>query len=145
MMIETASKAPSKRLGWVSKLLLGAAALVLGTVVIAAFWINSIFSAHPKYNISIAHPALANEVTVQRDAYAIPHIQAQSEEDAFFALGYVHAQDRFWQMTLTKHFTQGRLTELFGDMVLDADISARTLNLQRKVDEAWPAKPMPLV
>ena len=120
---------------------LALAALIALALLIGAIFLNNLFSAKSDYDLRIEHPALTNAVIVQRDEFAIPHIEAQSEEDAFFALGFVHAQDRFWQMTVTKHFTQGRLTELFGEAVLDADISARTLNLGKKIDEAWAAMP----
>ena len=49
-----------------------------------------------------------------RDRYAVPHILSRTDRDAFFGLGFVHAQDRLWQMTLMRRTVQGRLSEISG-------------------------------
>lgn len=64
---------------------------------------------------------LNEEVTVFYDAYGIPHIYSQNNEDAFRTLGYVHAQDRLWQMELLRRIAKGRLSEVFGADLLDTD------------------------
>jgi penicillin amidase len=66
-------------------------------------------------------------VTVIRDSNGIPHIYAETEHDLFVAQGYVHAQDRFWQMDFWRHIGQGRLSELFGESQLETDLFLRTL------------------
>jgi len=63
-------------------------------------------------------PGLGQDVRVRWDPYAIPYLEARSEADLFFAQGYVHAQDRLWQMDLNRHFFSGRLAEIFGDRPL---------------------------
>ena len=65
--------------------------------------------------------------TVQRDELGIPTITASSNDDLFFAQGYVHAQDRFWEMDFRRHVTSGRLSELFGESQLGTDSFLRTL------------------
>lgn len=70
-------------------------------------------------------------VEVIRDANAVPHIFAESMRDAYFALGYVHAQDRLWQMELMRRFGAGRLSEIFGTATVAADRYARILGLYR--------------
>lgn len=68
-------------------------------------------------------------VTVRRDAYGIPFIEAQNSEDLAMAIGYVHASDRLAQMTGFKLLSQGRLAEMAGPVMLDLDIYMRTMNL----------------
>ena len=60
-------------------------------------------------------PGLQEEVEVVRDGYGIPHIFARNRKDLFFAVGFVHAQDRLWQMDLIRRISEGRLSEIFGD------------------------------
>jgi penicillin G amidase len=74
-------------------------------------------------------------IEVLRDRHGIPHIFARSLEDAHFALGYVHAQDRLWQMEMQRRIGSGRLAEILGPAALDADRFMRTLGL-RHVAEA---------
>ncbi|MCP5433539.1 MAG: penicillin acylase family protein [Alphaproteobacteria bacterium] len=69
------------------------------------------------------------EVTVTRDVHGVPHIRAADREDAFFGLGYVHAQDRLWQMVFTRAAGEGRLAEMLGEPAVDADILLRTADL----------------
>lgn len=68
-------------------------------------------------------------VEIVRDRWGVPHIFAGSDEDAYFALGYVHAQDRLFQLDLTRHVSQGRLAELVGEPGLDLDLLFRTIDL----------------
>ncbi|MCL6650356.1 MAG: penicillin acylase family protein, partial [Chloroflexi bacterium] len=70
-------------------------------------------------------PGLQAHVEVVRDRWGIPHIYAQSEDDLFFAQGYVHAQDRLWQMDLCRRAALGTLAEVFGERALAADRAAR--------------------
>lgn len=58
---------------------------------------------------------LQEEVHIYRDEYGVPHIYAQNQEDLFFAQGYVHAQDRFWQMEFWRHVGAGRISEIAGE------------------------------
>ena len=51
----------------------------------------------------------------------MPHINAQNQHDAYTALGYVHAQDRLWQMELIRRISAGRLSEIFGEKLIDTD------------------------
>ncbi len=79
--------------------------------------------------------ALRSEVTVQRDDKGIPQIYADNSEDLFFAQGYVHAQDRFFEMDFRRHVTAGRLAELVGDGALDTDKYVRTLGWRRVAEQ----------
>lgn len=74
---------------------------------------------------------LQDQVEIYRDEYGVPHIYAQNEADLFFAQGYVHAQDRFWQMEFWRHVGQGRLSEIVGEATLDSDKFIRTMGWNR--------------
>ncbi len=70
-------------------------------------------------------------VEVVRDRFAVPHIEAASPRDASFALGFVHAQDRLWQMEFQRRLGAGRLAEILGAQALPGDRFMRTLGLYR--------------
>lgn len=81
-------------------------------------------------------PGLDQPVTVIRDRDGIPHIHAASAHDAYAALGYVHAQDRLWQMEMARRAGAGRLSEVLGgqDVLLRTDRLMRTLGLYRRAE-----------
>ena len=74
-------------------------------------------------------------VEIVRDSSGVPHIYASTEHDLFFAQGFVHAQDRFWQMDFWRHIGSGRLSEMFGESQLDTDKFLRTLGWARVAQE----------
>lgn len=86
----------------------------------------------PDYNANLQLPGLSAEVEVLYDNYAIPHIYAQNEEDLFYAFGYVHAQDRLFQMEMLRRLADGRLAELFGDKALASDKFFRMLSFREQ-------------
>lgn len=74
---------------------------------------------------------LQGSVDIYRDSWGVPHIYADSSHDLFVAEGYVHAQDRFWQMEFWRHIGSGRLSEMFGSATLGEDRFIRTLGWDR--------------
>ena len=78
--------------------------------------------------------SLKKEVTVIRDKWGIPHVYADSEEDLFFAQGYIHAQDRLWQMEFFRRLASGTLSEILGEATLDLDTYMRTVGLRRAAE-----------
>ena len=80
---------------------------------------------------------ISSPVKIIRDAAGIPHIFASTDPDAFFALGYVHAQDRLWQMEMHRRIGAGRLSEIFGEKTLKTDQFLRTLGVYRAASKAW--------
>ena len=78
-------------------------------------------------------------VEIIRDRYDIPHCFAESASDALFALGYVQAQDRLWQMQWSRRAAMGRLAEIAGPEALAVDRFCRTLGIGRASQEAWDA------
>ncbi len=80
-------------------------------------------------------PGLQQQVQVYRDPLGIPHIYAESEHDLFFAQGYVHAQDRFWQMEFWRRIGAGRLSEILGPSALEDDRFIRTVGWHRTAQQ----------
>ena len=74
---------------------------------------------------------LHETVEVITDRYGVPHIYAQNEDDLFFAQGYIHAQERLWQMEFNRRIGSGRLSEIFGELALEPDRFARRVGMHR--------------
>ncbi|EAU47498.1 penicillin acylase family protein [Salipiger bermudensis] len=96
-------------------------------VVLLVYYLAS--RSLPEYDKDLAVAGAAAEIEIVRDNAAVPHIFARSDRDAYFGLGYAHAQDRIWQMVLMRRTAQGRLSEVFGRRTLDTDILMRRLDL----------------
>ncbi|KPV48589.1 penicillin amidase, partial [Kouleothrix aurantiaca] len=93
--------------------------------------------ALPQTSGSIKVQGPSAPVEIVRDSDAVPHIRAQSETDALFGLGYVHAQDRLWQMEFQRRIGNARLSEFAGPSQLDTDKFLRTLGVARAAKTAW--------
>ena len=76
---------------------------------------------HPTYNGELELANISDKVTVYYDEVGVPHINAENQKDAYTALGYVHAQDRLWQMELIRRIAAGRLAEVFGKELVRTD------------------------
>ena len=103
------------------------AGVVVIALVAAGFVVWTIQRSFPQLSGTVAVAGLGGDVTVQRDVLGIPTITAGDSHDLFFAQGYVHAQDRFWEMDFRRHVTAGRVSELFGESQLATDKFLRTL------------------
>ena len=97
-----------------------------------AFAWGWIHESLPALDGEVRANGLAADVEVLRDGDGIPHLFAKSERDGAFALGYVHAQDRLWQMEFQRRIAQGRLSEFLGERAYDTDRLFRTLGIQRQ-------------
>jgi penicillin amidase len=84
----------------------------------------------PVYKGSLPLQNLQEEVSVYYDDFGVPHIFAESEKDAYMALGYVHAQDRLWQMELIRRLAAGRLAEILGKDLIETDKFFRGLGIE---------------
>jgi len=112
---------------------LGLALVALAVIAaIVAVWF--VRRPWPQTDGTIAVAGLSAPVQVTRDALGVPQIWAANEHDLFFAQGYVHAQDRLWQMEMNRHVSGGSLAELFGPAVVDADKGLRTFGLRRAAE-----------
>ncbi|HKW52991.1 MAG TPA: penicillin acylase family protein [Stellaceae bacterium] len=94
-------------------------------------------SSLPQEDGRLVLAGLGGEVRISRDQHGIPTIAAGNERDAAFALGFVHAQDRLFQMDLMRRFGAGRLSEWFGPATLRADRFSRTLGLYRAAERQY--------
>ena len=114
-----------------------AGALVLVLVAAVVLVAAGLRQALPQHSGTIDVPGLSGEVTVLRDERGVPSLVAEDAEDLFRAQGFVHAQDRFFEMDYRRHVTAGRLSELVGanETALDADRVIRTFGW-RDVAEA---------
>jgi len=90
----------------------------------------------PDYRAAWRVTGLGAPAEIVRDAYAVPHVFAASDKDAFYGLGWAHAQDRLWQMEIHRRTAQGRLAELFGPDALPVDRTMRALDLGAYAREA---------
>ena len=91
----------------------------------------------PKINGRLSISGLGEDVEIIRDRWGVPHIYAGNETDLYFAQGFVHGQDRLWQMELSRRIGAGRLSELFGPSALETDRLARTLGFRRLAEASW--------
>jgi penicillin amidase len=105
----------------------------LGLLLVAAFYLY-LRQSLPQTKGEIRVPGLSAPAEVLRDRYGIPHIFAASAEDASFALGFVHAQDRLWQMEMSRRIAAGRLAEIVGAGALETDRFLRTLGVRRSAE-----------
>ena len=103
--------------------------VLLTLAALTVLWI--VHSAQAKREGELQLEGLQGPVAVFYDAWGVPHIDATNEEDAYRALGYVHAQDRLFQMDLLRRIGGGRLAELFGADSFETDRFFRSLGISR--------------
>ncbi len=113
---------------------------VLGVLLLLLFLIGAgayvyLRQSLPQTSGEVQAAGLGAAVEVLRDRHGIPHVYASSLQDAHFALGFVHAQDRLWQMEMNRRIGSGRLAEILGPAALEADRFTRTLGLRRVAAE----------
>ena len=125
---------------WLLRLTVGLIilALILGGL---ATWFA--MRSLPEYDATHEVTGIAAPVEIVRTSDAVPHVFAASDTDAFFALGFVHAQDRLWQMTMLRRAAQGRLAEVLGPRAYRADDLARRLGLARHAAASLEAQDAP--
>jgi penicillin amidase len=107
--------------------------LIILAVIVGLILISGIKrGALPEYEGEQTVRGLNGEVTVYRDNRGMPHIYAENEHDLYFAVGYVMAQERLWQMDLIRRATTGRLSEIFGKGYVRTDLFLRSLEMTAK-------------
>ena len=104
---------------------------VAGTLILVAR------RSFPQTRGALSARGLEASVEILRDGYGVPHIYAKSMHDLYFAEGFVHAQDRFWQMEFWRRIGSGRLSELFGKTTLGTDIYLRTVGFRRIAEQEY--------
>lgn len=111
---------------WLLRLVTGLIGLGL-LVLLIGYWFLE--RSIPDYSEDFTLPGLAGPVEIVRNNDNVPHIFGQSDEDVFYALGFAHAQDRLWQMTMLRRTVQGRLSEVFGPRTVKIDELMRRYDL----------------
>jgi len=112
------------------------AALLIIAALVGAWMVRR---AWPQVAGRIAVAGLHAPVEVLRVEPGVPHLYARDEHDLFFAQGYVHAQDRLWQMELNRHVGAGELSALFGEAALDLDRTMRVFEIRASAERDWQA------
>jgi penicillin amidase len=121
--------------------------ILLASLIIGAFLCRNIFpwqrasASQEQAGASVGSlPGLRQRVTVERDNHGAPHVTSSSEHDVYFMMGYLHAQDRFFQMDTLRREAAGALSELLGpgpdDRILNDDIFVRTIGLDRAAERS---------
>lgn len=114
-----------RSLRWTTYVALGLVLVLVAALVTGVVLVRKPF---PQVEGELVVPGLDAEVTVVRDAHGVPQIYADSIDDLMRAQGFVHAQERFYEMDVRRHATAGRLAELFGEPALESDRFVRTMD-----------------
>jgi penicillin amidase len=111
---------------WLTRILLALLALGGLATLLAYFFLSR---SLPDYSESFRLDGVSGETEIVRNNANVPHIFGPTDQDVYFALGFAHAQDRLWQMTLLRRTAQGRLSEVFGERTLKTDELIRRYDL----------------
>jgi penicillin amidase len=126
----------------VKKLLLrlAGAAVILAVVIVVAAWM-ALRASLPQLDGELVVDGIASPVTIQRDADGIPAITASNRQDLAYATGFVHGQDRFFQMDLIRRQAAGELSALFGVVAINADKRKRFHRFRSRAQAVWQDTP----
>lgn len=111
---------------WLLRIFIGLSALAIGALALS---FHLAWRSLPDYEAELQVEGVSGLVEIVRDNANVPHIFAETDEDVFFGLGYAHAQDRLWQMTMLRRTAQGRLSEFYGKRGLRVDELMRRLDI----------------
>lgn len=111
-------------------------AIIFIMLLASTYLVWMLQKSEPKIEGTLTIDGLKGEVVVYRDASGVPHIEAQNQDDLFLAQGYVTAQDRIFQMDLSRRQASGMLSEVVGKKALDRDKFFRTLGLRRAAEKS---------
>ena len=113
-----------------------ATALVALSVVVVVGVYYFLSRSVPDYDTTWRVRGISGTVEIARNTWAVPHIFGPGDADVYFGLGFAHAQDRLWQMTVMRRTVQGRLSEVFGSRTLRTDELLRRLDLYTLAQES---------
>ena len=111
---------------WLIRITTGILVLAFVLVLAAQYFLSR---SLPDYDEDFALSGITAPVEIVRNNADVPHIFGQNDADVFYALGFAHAQDRLWQMTMLRRTAQGRLSEIFGERTLGVDELLRRFDL----------------
>ena len=112
--------------------------LVAGLIVTAAY----LYSAQSNISGKRIIKSLGDSIAITFDEVDIPHIKAKNQADAYFALGYLHASERSWQMEMNRRIASGRLSEILGNDTVKIDRFVRTLGIKRAAERQFDRYPV---
>ena len=104
---------------------------IISAIAIILLSTRLLHKSHPKLDGHLTMPDLRSVVKIVRDSNGVPHISANNDDDLFFTLGFVTAQDRLWQMDMLRRTANGTLSEILGDTFRQSDRLFRTIGLNR--------------
>lgn len=116
-------------------LLAAALVVVLALAAIASMSVVAVRDSFPDVQGAVVVQPLGRPVRVVRDAHGVAHLYAETPEDLFAAQGYVHAQERYYEMDVRRHITAGRLSEMFGAQTVETDAYIRTMGWRRVAEQ----------
>ena len=122
---------------WLMRLFTGLIALAILAGVLGYYILSR---SLPDYNENFTLQGITAPVEIVRNNANVPHIFGKTEEDVYFALGFAHAQDRLWQMTMLRRTAQGRLSEIFGAKTVKIDELIRRLDIYTLAQESVAAQ-----
>ena len=108
--------------------------IIVIIIVGGAIFYHMLKSSIPVYDGKLESGFVKNNVQIYRDSMGVPYIISKSENDAAFAMGYVHAQERLFSMDLMRRAGEGRLSEIFGSRTLPFDEMFKTVGIKKTVD-----------
>lgn len=121
------------KMKWLRRGLAGLALVLFVTAAGGYLWLRT---SLPRLSGEITVAGSSTEIEIIRDRHAVPHIRAKTAEDSYFGLGYVHAQDRLFQMDFMRRLGAGKLSEVVGPATLGLDRMMRTLGLYRLAEKS---------
>ena len=118
----------SKSFTWLLRIFIAVSVLFILSITLLYYFASR---SIPDYNVDYKVDRISQDIEIVRDNNGIPHIFATSDNDAYYGLGFSHAQDRLWQMTLLRRSAQGRLSEIFGNETFASDEFSRRMGIYR--------------
>ena len=114
-----------------AKAAIGLGFILLVSIAVAGLFLhNLVTKSWPRTSGNVSVSGLHRAIDIYRDEYGVPHISAGDEHDLMFGIGYAHAQDRLWQMELTRRAGEGRLSEILDTAGTKFDILFKTLGFR---------------
>lgn len=108
--------------------------LVAGAILVVG--VKGIYLPWPTTEGELTLEGLENKVDVYRDQWGVTHLYASSDADLFLAQGYIHAQDRLWQMEFGRRIGSGTLSEVFGNFMVESDAASRLFGMRRVAENS---------
>lgn len=136
-MSDTPVNAPAPRRRWRTITRWSLVTICLVALVASSVVAWNIRRSFPDTDGELRLPGLSAPVEVVRDGWGVPQLYADTDTDLLAAQGYLHAQDRFFEMDFRRHVTSGRLSELFGAGQVETDATIRTMGWRRTAEAEW--------